>query len=50
MKLRNNAPSLSSAAEVTTNPKMEQRVKKAPLSLIGLDVSGFQPIKKWPHA
>jgi hypothetical protein len=50
LQLRSNAPSSASAAEATTNCKMEQRVKKAPLSLIELDASGFQPIKKWPHA
>jgi hypothetical protein len=29
---------------------MEQSVKKAPLSLMGLVASGFHPMKKWPQA
>jgi hypothetical protein len=50
LQFRNRAPSSASAADATTKRKIEQSVKKAPLSLMGFVASGFQPIKKWPQA
>jgi hypothetical protein len=50
LQLRNRAPSLASAAEATTTQRMAHKVKKAPLSLMGLLSFAFQPMKKYPHA
>jgi hypothetical protein len=50
LELRNKAPSLALAAEVTTKRKIAQSVKKEPFNLIGFVGSGFQPMKKCPHA
>ena len=43
---RKRAPSLASVAEATVKRKIAQSVKNVPLNLIGLVVSGFQPMKK----
>ncbi len=49
-QLRNNAPSLASAADITTNRKIKHSVWKAPLSLMGFSSTGKDSMKKWPHA
>ncbi len=50
VQFRKRASSSASAADATTNCKIAQRVKNAPFNLIGLFASGFQPMKKCPHA
>jgi hypothetical protein len=50
LQFRNRAPSLASVAEATTKQRMAHKVKKAPLSLMGLPSFAFHPMKKCPHA
>jgi hypothetical protein len=50
LQFRKRAPSLASAAEVTTNCNVAHRVKKAPFNLMGLVGSARQPMKKCPQA
>ncbi len=50
LQFRNRAPSSASAAEAMMKQRMAHKVKKAPLSLMGLPSFAFQPMKKCPHA
>ncbi len=45
-QFRNNAPSLASAANATTNRKIKHSVWKSPLSLMGFPSIGKDPMKK----
>ena len=47
LKLRNNAPSSASAAEVMTNFKMAHKQKIAPFILTGSLSFRIEPKKKW---
>ncbi len=49
-QVRNNAPSLTSAANASTNQKNEHSVWKAPINLMGFPSIGKDLMKKWPHA
>ena len=51
-QLRKNAPNFASAADATTNRKIEHSVWKAPflLSVMGFPSTGQDPRKKWLHA
>jgi hypothetical protein len=46
LQLRNNAPSLASAADATTNLKIAHNVKNSPFNLMGFVGSAFHPMKK----
>jgi hypothetical protein len=50
LQLRNNAPSLASAADAMRNLKIAHDVKNAPFNLMGFVGSAFHPIKKCLHA
>ena len=50
LKLMKIAPNSASAVEDATNFKIVQRVKFAPLSVIGYPYLGTESSKKWPDA
>ena len=45
-----SAPNSASASDDATNFKMVQRIKIAPLSVMGYPYLGDEPRKKWPDA